>query len=109
MTVHSDIQGALVSPTYCFPHLPHNIRYTAFCVLQLVSPFSLTLAPLDNKGSAVVMDRGHNVSEVERQLNESTFYKALDHDPTHEFAMKVTDAICEMWNGDHISEKIPSV
>ena len=22
--------GPLVSPTYCFPHLPHDIRYTTF-------------------------------------------------------------------------------
>lgn len=51
------------------------------------------------------MDREHYVSEAERQLNDSTFYKALDHDPTHEFAKKVADAACEMQNGDHISEK----
>ena len=51
------------------------------------------------------MDREHYVSGAERQLNDSTFYKALDHDPTHEFARKVADAISEMRNGDHISEK----
>ena len=45
------------------------------------------------------MDREHYVSEAERQLNDSTFYKALDHDPTHEFAKKVADAISEMRNG----------
>ena len=33
------------------------------------------------------------------------FYKALNHDPTHEFAKKVADAVSEMLNGDHISEK----
>ena len=58
------------------------------------------------KGSAVVVvDREHYVSEAERQLNDSTFYKALDHDPTREFAAKVADAISEMRTGDHISEK----
>ena len=41
-------KGPLVSPTYCFPHLPHDIRYTTFWVLQLVSPFSLTRAPLND-------------------------------------------------------------
>ena len=50
-------------------------------------------------------DREHYISEAERQLNDSTFYKALDHDPTHEFAKKVADAVSEMLNGDHISEK----
>ena len=58
-----------------------------------------------DKGSAiVVMDREHYVSEAERQLNDSIFYKALDHDLTHEFAKNVADAICEIRNGDHISE-----
>ena len=31
------------------------------------------------------MDREYNVLEAERQLNDFTFYKALDHDPTREF------------------------
>ena len=49
------------------------------------------------------------VSEAERQLNDSTFYKALDHDHTHEFAKNVADAICEMRNGEHISEQMLSI
>ena len=59
--------------------------------------------------AVVVMDREHYVSEAERQMNNSTFYKALDHDPTHEFAEKVADAISEMRTGDQISEKMPSI
>ena len=46
------------------------------------------------------MDREHYVLEAKRQLNVSTFFKVLDHDPTHESAKKVADAI-----GDHISVK----
>ena len=38
-------------------------------------------------------------------MTDSTFYKTLDHDPTHEFVKTATDVICEMRNGDHISEK----
>ena len=41
----------------------------------------------------VVLNREHYVSEAERQQNDSTFYKAQNHNPTHEFAKKVTDAI----------------
>ena len=51
------------------------------------------------------MDSEHYISEAERQLNDSTFHKALDHDPTNEFAKKVADAVSEMLCGDHISEK----
>ena len=42
------------------------------------------------------MDRDHYVSEAERQLNDSTFYKPLDHDPTPEFAKQVSDTVSEM-------------
>ena len=59
-----------------------------------------------DKGSAVVvMNREHYISEAEIQLNDSIFYKALDHDATHEFAKKVADAVSEMLNGNRISEK----
>ena len=65
----------------------------------------IVIKPADKGSAVVVMDREHYVSEAERQLNDSTFYKALDHSPTHEFAEKVADAISEMQTGDHISEK----
>ena len=65
----------------------------------------IIIKPADKGSAVVVMDREHYISEAERQLNDSTFYKALDHDPTHEFAKKVTDAVSEMLNGDHIIEK----
>ena len=54
------------------------------------------------------MDREHYVSEVKMQLNDSTFYKALHHGPTHEFAKKVADVISVMRNSHHISETMPS-
>ena len=65
----------------------------------------IIIKPADKGSAVVVMDREHYISEAERQLNDSTYYKALDHDPTHEFAKKVADAVSEMLNGDHISEK----
>ena len=43
------------------------------------------------------MDRDHYVSEAERQLNDSTYYELLDHDPTDEFAKKVSGAVEEMF------------
>ena len=51
------------------------------------------------------MDRDHCVSEAERQLNDSAFYKPLDHDPTPEFAKQVSDTVREMHDQGHISEK----
>ena len=51
------------------------------------------------------MDRDHYVSEAERQLNDSTYYELLDHDPTDEFAKKVSEAVEEMFDDGYITEK----
>ena len=69
----------------------------------------IIIKPADKGSAVVLMDREHYVSEAERQLNDSTFYKELDHDHTHEFAKKVANAISEKRTGDHISEKMPSI
>ena len=44
----------------------------------------IIIKPADKGSAVVVMDREHYFSEAKRQLNDYTFYKALDHDPTHE-------------------------
>ena len=51
------------------------------------------------------MDRDHYVSKAERQLDDSTFYKPLNHDSTLEFAKQVSDTVRDMHDQDHISEK----
>ena len=51
------------------------------------------------------MDRDHYVSEAERQLNDSTYCELLDHDPTDEFAKKVSEAVKEMFDDGYITEK----
>ena len=48
----------------------------------------IVIKPADKGSAVVVMDRDHYVSEAERQLNDSTYYELLDHDPTDEFAKK---------------------
>ena len=50
-----------------------------------------------DKGSAVViMDRDDYIKEGETQLQDTKFYKKVDHDLTHEHNCKVTDVIKEM-------------
>ena len=51
------------------------------------------------------MDRDHYVSKSERQLNDSAFYKPLNHDPTPEFVKQVSDTVREMHDQGHISEE----
>ena len=51
------------------------------------------------------MERDHHVSDAERQLNDFTFYKLLDHDPTVEFSKQLSGAVRVMHEEVHISEK----
>ena len=65
----------------------------------------IVIKPADKGSAVVVMDRDHYVSEAERQLNDSTFYKPLDHDPTPEFAKQVSDVVREIHDQGLISKK----
>ena len=65
----------------------------------------IVIKPADKGSAVVVMDRDHYVSEAERQLNDSTYYELLDHDPTDEFAKKVLEAVEEMFDDGYITEK----
>ena len=51
------------------------------------------------------MDRNHNVSEAERQLNDSTYYDLLDYNLTDQFAQNVAEAVEERFNDGYITEK----
>ena len=42
----------------------------------------IIIKPVDKGSAVVVMDRDHYFSEAERHLNDLTYYKLLDHDPT---------------------------
>ena len=51
------------------------------------------------------MDRDHYISEAERQLGDFTYYTLLNHNSTPEFAQEMSEAINEMHDEGHISEK----
>ena len=51
------------------------------------------IKPADKGSAVVVMNRDHYISEAERQLGDSTYYRLLDHDPIPEFAKEVSKAI----------------
>ena len=63
------------------------------------------IKPADKGSAVVVIDWDHYVSKAERQLNDSAFYRPLDHDPTPEFAKQVLDTVREMHDQGHISER----
>ena len=64
----------------------------------------IVIKPADKGSAVVVMDRDHYISEAERQLSDTKFYKALDNDPTHEFQRKVTTTLTKMVESGDISD-----
>ena len=65
----------------------------------------IVIKPADKGSAVVVMDRDHYISEAERQLNDKDFYKLLEHDPTLEYAERVSQKLEAMVDEGHISEK----
>ena len=92
-------------------HKPNNPRHDNLTKAERQALFSLqrnndiVIKPADKGSAVVVMDREHYISEAERQLSDSRHYKPLDHDPTDEFAKKVSLAVHSMYEDGHISEK----
>ena len=64
----------------------------------------IVIKPADKGSAVVVMDKDHYVAEAERQLNDTTFYKLLDHDPTPDFTEQVFTAVTEMFDKGYITE-----
>ena len=92
-------------------HMPLNpkcdnlMKSERSALYELQNRQKIIIKPADKGSAIVVMDRDHYISEAERQLGDSTYYRFLDHDPTLEFAKEVSEAINEMHNEGHISEK----
>lgn len=53
----------------------------------------IEIKPADKGGAIVIMSRTDYTSEVQIQLNDETFYKCLDCDPTTDFKAIVEDTI----------------
>ncbi|XP_053372926.1 uncharacterized protein LOC128546436 [Mercenaria mercenaria] len=64
---------------------------------------SIILKKSDKGSVIVVMNRTDYIAEVNRQLNNTAYYKKLDHNPVEQFSKDVTDVldvICRNVNGD---------
>jgi hypothetical protein len=51
------------------------------------------------------LERDHYISEAERQLKDTNFFKPLDYDPTLEFADKVSSVVEDMFKQGYVSEE----
>ena len=104
-TFISSVESDIASHKPSKPKHDNLTKSERSALYDLQNRQEIIIKPAD-KGSAVVfMDRDHYISEAERQLGDSTYYKLLDHDPTPEFAKEVSEAINEMHDEGHISGK----
>lgn len=46
----------------------------------------IVIKPAGKESAVVILDRGHYVSEADRQLNDWICHELLEHDPTDQFA-----------------------
>lgn len=86
-------------------HNPNLTKQERGALRSLQSNDDIVIKPADKGSAVVIMDRDHYISEAERQLHNPTYYTALDHDPTQQFATKVEEVVNKMHEAGYISEK----
>ena len=60
---------------------------------QLRSDNSIVIKKADKGSTVVIMNRDDYIAEVERQLNNSKFYKKLDDNPKEQFQKDVIEVL----------------
>lgn len=62
-------------------------------IKKLESRDSIVIKPADKGGAVVVLNKTDYLKEAMRQLNDQSFYKRLDEDPTEHFKSLITSAL----------------
>lgn len=65
----------------------------------------ITIKPADKGGAIVVMNTADYIKEALRQLNDTSFYKRLDADPTMDFKETLKQKIYALWRDKKICDK----
>ena len=88
-------------------HSPRNHNLTKsekMAIKKLFNNPHIIIKPAD-KGSAVVIQNTTDyISEIDRQLSNTKFYKQLDHNSTQQHNVEVTNLLTEMLSVDEIDE-----
>lgn len=85
----------------------HNIsKEDRLCLQKLASDDSLTIKPADKGGGLVILDTEVYRQEVERQLNDATFYRRVEQDPTPTVQRQVKLVLSEGLALDFISKEL---
>ncbi|CAJ0956848.1 unnamed protein product [Ranitomeya imitator] len=86
-----DIKRTLHDQQLGFLPVRHNLDPLEKQALNsLCDNKSIIIKPADKGGAIVVMDKSFYVSEVRRQLADTTMYKKIQNDPTHAIRQKIT-------------------
>ncbi|CAJ0966395.1 unnamed protein product [Ranitomeya imitator] len=86
-----DIKKTLHGQRLGFLPVRHNLDPLEKQALNsLCDNKNIIIKPADKGGAIVVMDKSFYVSEVRRQLADTTTYKKIQNDPTHAIRQKIT-------------------
>lgn len=76
---------------------------------DLCERIDITIKPADKGGAVVVMDTIKYIAEADNQLNNSSFYKRLDADPTAQYKETLGSTIKALIKDKKISDKATSL
>ncbi|CAJ0919243.1 unnamed protein product [Ranitomeya imitator] len=85
-----DVKRTLHDQRLCFLPVRHNLDPLEKQALDSLSENkSIVIKPADKGGAIVVMDRSFYMTEVRRQLSDTSTYKMLQTDPTYSIQQKI--------------------
>ena len=71
-------------------------------ILSLSNNRHIIIKPADKGSSAVIMNTKDYIFEANRQLADTSFYAALDYDPTESFTLEINTFITKMFKDRQI-------
>ena len=73
---------------------------------QLRNDNTIVIKKADNGSTVVIMNRDDYIAEVERQLNDTKFYKKLDENPQEQFRKDIDEVLTNIEISESTRENI---
>lgn len=83
----------------------HNVTFKeAQAIKALASRNDIVIKPADKGGAVVVLNADSYIGEAQRQLDDTTYYRRLNDDPTAEFKRIVSDVVTDLVKENKIAQ-----
>ena len=100
----TELQNTKLQPTH-----NKNLSSQEFnSLLNLPKNKQIVIKQADKGSGIVIQDIDDYIKEGERQLNDTKFYKQVDHDLTSKHADIIKKVVTEMLENDEITKKLTS-